>query len=122
MMMRTTGLFPLAAASAVFGTLIAGAAQADVAAAKAAVDAAKADGIVGEQADGYLGFVKAGDAAVKAAVAEINAGRAQVYAQAAAKNGVTPEAAGGAAFQSVVMGKLKPGEFYRPAGGGWVKK
>ena len=53
---------------------------------------------------------------------KINAGRAQVYAQAAAKNGVTPEAAGAAAFQSVVMGKLKPGEYYKPAGGGWVKK
>lgn len=122
MTMRTTGLFPLAATAAVVGTLIAGAAHADVAAAKAAVDAAKADGIVGEQADGYLGFVKAGDAAIKAAVAEINAGRAQVYAQAAAKNGVTPEAAGAAAFQSVVMARLKPGEFYKPAGGGWVRK
>ena len=122
MMMRTTGLFPIAATAAVVGTLIAGAAHADVAAAKAAVDRAKADGVVGEQADGYLGFVKPGDAALKAAVAEINAGRTQVYAQAAAKNGVTAEAAGAAAFQSVVMAKLKAGEFYKPAGGGWVRK
>lgn len=119
-MMRTHTLFP--SVVAVVGVMIAGAAHADVAAAKATVDAAKLDGVVGEQSDGYLGFVKAGSDAIKGAVAEINAGRAQVYAQAAAKNGVTPEAAGAAAFQSVVMGKLKPGEFYKPAGGGWVRK
>ncbi len=119
-MMRTHTLFP--AIAAVVGVMIAGAAHADIAAAKATVDAAKLDGVVGEQSDGYLGFVKTGSDAIKSAVAEINAGRAQVYAQAAAKNGVTPEAAGAAAFQSVVMGKLKPGEFYKPAGGGWVRK
>ena len=119
-MMRNQVLFPVVAA--VIGTMIAGSAQADVAASKAAVDAAKAGGMVGEQADGFLGFVKPGDAATQAAVSEINAGRAEVYQQAAGKNGVTPAAAGAAAFQSVVMGKLKTGEFYKPAGGGWVRK
>ncbi|WP_369695967.1 DUF1318 domain-containing protein [Phenylobacterium aquaticum] len=122
MMMRANGWLPTAA-TVVAGTLIAGAAHADIAAAKLAVDAAKAEGVVGEQADGYLGFVTGGaDAAVKAAVAEINAGRSQVYAQAAAKNNVTPEAAAAAAFNSVISAKLKPGEFYRPVGGGWVRK
>ena len=52
--MRNSNIFAVAA---IVGTLIAGAAPADIAAAKAAVDAAKADGIVGEQADGTLGFV-----------------------------------------------------------------
>jgi hypothetical protein len=90
---------------------------------KSAVDAAKAAGVVGEQADGYLGFVKpTNDTALKGAVAEINAGRADLYRQAAAKNGVTPEAAGASAFNTIVQAKLKPGEFYKPAGGGWVKK
>jgi hypothetical protein len=118
-------LFPVAAPvlAVVAGTLIAGAAHADVAAARAVVDAAKAAGVVGEQADGFLGFVKgSADGETTDAVNEINAGRRQVYAQAAAKNGVTPEAAGAAAFQSVILGKVKPGEFYRPAGGGWVRK
>lgn len=114
--------FNIFATAAVVGTLIAGAAHADVAAAKAAVDAAKADGIVGEQADGTLGFVKSGDPGLRAAVAEINAGRLEVYRQAAAKNGVTVEAAGAAAFQSVILSKIKIGEFYKPAGGGWVRK
>src|SRR3982751_887767 len=72
------------------------------AAAKATVDRAKSAGIVGEQADGFLGFVTgAADPAIKAAVAEINAGRAQVYREAAAKTGTTAEAAGGSAFTTI---------------------
>jgi len=91
--------------------------------AKARVDSAKAAGVVGEQADGFLGFVTgAADPSLKAAVAEINAGRAELYREAAAKNGVSPDAAGAAAFNSVVKAKLRPGEFYKPIGGGWVKK
>ncbi|MDZ4375876.1 MAG: DUF1318 domain-containing protein, partial [Phenylobacterium sp.] len=74
-------------------------AVAQTANAKAVVDAAKASGVVGEQADGFLGFVKpASDPAVQAAVAEINSGRAQLYREAAAKNGVTPAAAGASAY------------------------
>lgn len=99
------------------------AAVAQSAAAKAAVDSAKSAGIVGEQADGFLGFVTgAADPAVKAAVAEINAGRADLYRQAGAKNGVSPEAAGASAFNTVIKEKLRPGDYYRPNGGGWVRK
>jgi uncharacterized protein len=95
---------------------------AQTAAAKAAVDAAKAAGIVGEQADGFLGFVKPGDAAQQAAVAEINAGRAQLYREAAAKNGVSAQAAGASAYTNVVQARIKPGEYFKPAGGGWTRK
>lgn len=91
--------------------------------AKSAVDAAKAQGLVGEQADGFLGFVKASaDPALKAAVDEINQGRAALYRQAAAKNGVSVEAAGASAYTTVVQARIKPGEYYKPAGGGWVQK
>jgi hypothetical protein len=90
---------------------------------KAAVDAAKAQGIVGEQADGFLGFVKpSSDPALKAAVDDINQGRAALYRQAAAKNGVSVEVAGASAYTQVVQAKLKPGEYYKPNGGGWVRK
>ena len=44
----------------------AGAALAQTAAAKAAVDAGKVAGTVGEQADGFLGIVAGGDAALRA--------------------------------------------------------
>jgi uncharacterized protein YdbL (DUF1318 family) len=117
--MQSRHLLSLAAAAA----LITPAAAFAQAAAKATVDSAKAAGIVGEQADGLLGLVTGqADPAVKAAVAEINAGRLALYRQAAATNGVTPEAAGASAFQGTVMGLLKPGQFYKPAGGGWMKK
>lgn len=111
-------------AGAIGALALAGSALADTAQSKALVDAGKARGVVGEKSDGFLGFVAAdnADAALRAAVAEINAGRAQVYREAAAKNGVTPEAAGAAAFQQVVRTRLSPGEYYQNASGGWVRK
>ena len=99
------------------------AAVAQSAGAKAAVDAAKAAGVVGEQSDGFLGFVTGGaDPAVRAAVAEINAGRASVYQQAAAKTGATPAAAGASAFVTAIQPRIQPGQYYKPNGGGWVRK
>jgi uncharacterized protein YdbL (DUF1318 family) len=109
------------AALAVLAT--AGAAFAQTAEAKAKVDAAKAAGVVGEQSDGMLGLVTGdADAATKSAVAEINNGRTAVYREAASHNGVSVEAAGAATFETVIKGKLKPGEFYKPQGSGWVRK
>ena len=113
----------LSIAAAVMAALALAPAAAVAMDAKGAVDAAKAAGVVGEQADGFLGFVKpSADTALKAAVDEINSGRAALYRQAAAKNGVSVEAAGASAFSTVVQAKLKPGEFYKPNGGGWVRK
>ncbi|MBX3485033.1 YdbL family protein [Phenylobacterium sp.] len=113
----------LSIAAAVLAALAVAPAAAVAMDAKSAVDAAKAEGVVGEQADGLLGFVKpSSDTALKAAVDEINEGRMALYRQAAAKNGVPVEAAGAAAYTSVVQANLKPGQYYKPAGGGWVKK
>ena len=110
------------AAGTVAALSISGAVMAQ-SAAKAMVDAAKAVCTVGEQADGFLGFVKpTSDSELKAAVAEINAGRAQLYADVAAKNGVSPAVAGASAYTQVVQIKLKPGECYQPTGGAWTKK
>jgi uncharacterized protein YdbL (DUF1318 family) len=99
------------------------AAVAQSAQAKATVDAAKAAGVVGEQSDGFLGFVTgAADPAVRAAVAEINAGRSAVYQQAAAKSGASAAAAGASAFTTTILPRVAPGQYYKPNGGGWVKK
>jgi uncharacterized protein YdbL (DUF1318 family) len=107
-------LFALAASTPAF---------AQAANAKTLVDAAKAQGTVGEQADGFLGWVKpSSDPALQAAVKEINDGRAALYREAAQRNGVTVEAAGAATYTQVVQSKLKPGEFYKPANGAWTKK
>lgn len=100
----------------------AGAGRADLASAKATVTVAKEQGTVGEQADGYLGFVKGGvDSATHDAVSEINAGRAQVYRETAQKSGVTPEAAAEAAAKLIIE-RLPPGQYYRPLGGSWTRK
>jgi hypothetical protein len=102
--------------------LAAPAAYADIATSKAMVDAAKKQGTVGEQADGFLGFVKpSNDDALKAAVAEINAGRAQLYAQAATQNRVDASAAGASAFEQL-FGKIPAGQYYRTPDGTWKRK
>ena len=89
---------------------------------KATVDAAKAAGTVGEQADGYLGFVTgSADGATTAAVNAINAGRADVYAQTAAKSGTTREAAGQATGVQLIA-RTPGGQFIKPLGGSWSRK
>jgi uncharacterized protein YdbL (DUF1318 family) len=114
-------LFLAAAGTALLpATTISASAQSD--AAKALVDAAKARGAVGEQADGFLGFVMpAADPALAAAAAEINAGRAQVYRETAARTGVTPDAAGQATAQQL-FARLPAGQYFKPLNGAWVRK
>jgi len=95
---------------------------ADLAADKATVDAAKAAGTVGEQGDGYLGFVSgSAPANVTAAVNAINSGRSQVYAQTAGKSGVTAEAAGQATGAQLIA-QTPPGQYFKALGGNWTKK
>lgn len=88
---------------------------------KAAVDAGKANGQVGEQADGYLGVVKGSDPALAASVSAINQGRAQLYASIAAKTGVSVADAGAAAGGQLVS-KVPAGQYYKTAAGGWAVK
>jgi len=128
--MKKTHMFKAVLAATLIGTsviatsaMIAAPAFADVAASKAAVDAAKAQGIVGEANTGFLAFVSgSGDASLKAAMDEINAGRRDVYGQAAAKNGVSIEAAAGSAYTNIIMPKVQSGEYYQDANGAWVRK
>jgi uncharacterized protein len=97
-------------------------ALADTASAKAIVDAAKAQGVVGEQGDGFLGLVTgSADSNVAAAVAEINSGRAAVYKDTAVKSGVTPAAAGQAAAR-LIFERIPSGQYYKPVGAGWTRK
>jgi len=119
MRLRKTALAAIGAAFLLAGAP--GAVLAQTAADKAAVDAAKAQGVVGEQGDGFLGIVGSGDAAVTAAVAHINQGRAQAYAGIAAKTGVSVAQAGEATAEQLIA-KLPPGAYYKPLGGGWTRK
>lgn len=96
-------------------------AHAQTAAAKSAVDAGKAQGQVGEQADGYLGLVSGEGGALRAAMAEINAGRAAAYRDAAGKTGVTPAAAGEATARQL-QARTPSGQYVRSAAGSWTRK
>jgi uncharacterized protein YdbL (DUF1318 family) len=110
------------ALTAVLALAGAGMAHAQSPAAKATVDAAKASGEVGEQADGYLGLVSSdAPAAVRAAVTEINTGRAAAFKEAAAKAGTSVEAAG-AAVGKQLFDRLPAGQYYRTADGRWARK
>ena len=103
-------------------SLGAGTVSAQSPAAKATVDAAKAQGIVGEQGDGFLGLVTgSADPAVQAAVAEINAGRARTYRDIAAKTGVTEATAAEATAQQLIS-RLPAGAYDKPLGGSWTRK
>jgi uncharacterized protein len=89
---------------------------------KSAVDAAKAAGSVGEQGDGYLGFVTPStDPMLAAAVAAINAGRKQVYQEIAMKTNVSEQAAGEATAQQLFT-RLPAGQYFRPLNGNWTRK
>jgi uncharacterized protein YdbL (DUF1318 family) len=88
---------------------------------KATVDAAKAQGVVGEQADGYLGIVKGSDPAVASAVSAINQGRAKLYASIAAKTGVSVQDAASATGVQL-LAKTPPGQYFKTAAGGWARK
>ncbi|HYE41848.1 MAG TPA: YdbL family protein [Caulobacteraceae bacterium] len=112
-----------AGAAALVALSLAGAAHAQSASSKAAVDAAKDRGVVGEQADGFVGFVTdTDDAALKAAVAEMNAARAAYYRQLAAQRNVPVEAVGAATATQLLNTKVTAGEYYRTADGAWKRK
>ncbi len=121
-MFRTSTLALAAGALALSAGAVAIAPAWAQASAKAQVDAAKARGVVGEQADGFLGFVSGGgDPALQAAVREINEGRARVYREAAQRTGASEAAAGQSAAQQI-QDRLPAGQYYRPLNGGWTRK
>jgi hypothetical protein len=67
------------------------------------LDAARQQGLVGEQSDGYVGAVSASPSAdVKALVAEVNAKRRAAYADIAKKNGTAPDAVAALSAQKLI--------------------
>ena len=122
MTMTFRKLFVIAAAVAALGVAATGA-FAQSAEQKAMVDRAKAEGIVGEQADGYLGFrVSSSDPALNEAVQVINAGRRQAYARSAAEAGTTTAVAGAVMFENQLLPRIPSGQWYRTNDGRWVQR
>lgn len=93
------------------------------AAASAAIESAKASCVVGEQADGYLGFANEGGASedVKREVRSINQQRKAAYEKLAAKNGVTVDQAAAVTAETLIN-KAPAGHCYRDQNGAWQKK
>ena len=90
---------------------------------KALIDSAKSEGVVGEQADGYLGFhTPSSDTALQAAVTTTNAARRSVYAASAAQAGTTADVAGARMFETQLLPRVSSGQWYRNASGQWVRR
>ena len=116
-------LFVVAAAVAALGVAAAGAAFAQTAQQKAMIDAAKAQGTVGEQSDGYLGFRQAStDPALTQAVTVTNNARREAYARSGQSAGTTADVAAARAFVTIVLPRISSGEWYRNDQGQWVQR
>ena len=114
--------FVVGAAIAAIG-VAAGAAFAQTNEQKALIDTAKSQGVVGEQADGYLGFrTPSSDGALQAAVSATNSGRRAVYARSAAEAGTTADVAGARMFESQLFARVTSGQWYRTQQGQWVQR
>ena len=98
-------------------------AVAQTSAQKAQIDAAKAAGVVGEQADGFLGFrTPSSDAGLPSAVSTTNSARRSAYASSAAQAGTTADVAGARMFEGQLLARIPAGQWYRTASGQWVQK
>ncbi len=113
--------FVLGAAVVALG-VAAGAALAQTPAQKSLIDAAKAEGVVGEQADGYLGIRTTAAPELRSAITVTNNARRQVYAASAADVGTSTEVAAARMFESQLLPRISTGQWYRNASGQWVQR
>ncbi|NBR32287.1 MAG: DUF1318 domain-containing protein [Sphingomonadaceae bacterium] len=86
------------------------------------VSAAMADGRVGEQADGYLGFRDAPSEALRAEVDAINIKRRAAYTQLAGQRGVTVKDVGVTVGCETLKSRVSTGRTYLLADGIWRVK
>lgn len=115
-MTRTSSLFlALAGFALALGTTSAALAQ------DAEVDGALSSGIVGEQADGYLGFARPPSSTIKAKVDAINIKRREAYTKVAQTKNVPIEAFAASIGCSTLSG-LRSGRSYSVAKGVWATK
>ena len=86
------------------------------------LDEAKAQGLVGERVDGYVGIVVSNPSTeVRELVTKTNAGRRQVYEDLAKRNNITVEAVGIVSAEKL-RDQARPGEYIQSSSGQWQKK
>ena len=83
---------------------------------------AKADGLIGEKTDGYVGFVVGNiPSDVRALVNDVNRQRKARYQQVAAQNNLTLQQVTTRAFERATT-NTKPGHYLQAGNGNWRKK
>jgi hypothetical protein len=83
------------------------------------LDEARAKGLLGEQANGYVGIVGASTPELSSLAAEVNARRKAHYGEIAARNGTPVEAVAALAGKKLVEG-APSGQFVK-TNGGWTQ-
>lgn len=84
-----------------------------------AYQSARESGLVGEKADGYLGFVSAPSPAIKALVEDINIKRKAAYSKEALANGATVEEMALRNGCRLIAERTVAGEKYQTPSGQW---
>ena len=84
------------------------------------LEAAKRQGLVGEQPDGYLGAVRQSAEAADL-VRSVNAQRRQSYQDLAKRNGVSADSVAALAGRKLID-RTAPGEYVKDASGRWVQR
>lgn len=82
----------------------------------------RATGLVGEQADGYLGLVGSAPANVRAQMDSINITRRQYYTDLAQRRGARIEEVAAATACEILASRVLPGQYYRLPGEGWTQR
>jgi uncharacterized protein YdbL (DUF1318 family) len=82
----------------------------------------RASGQAGEQADGYLGIVGSGSAALRAQVDAVNIKRRAYYTELAGKRGAKIEEVGATTACELFRSKVGPGQYYRLPDGVWRQR
>lgn len=81
---------------------------------------ARAQGLVGEKADGYIAAVTP-TAEANAVVSDVNARRKAEYERISKENGQPVSIVGKVASETIIKG-LPSGSYYQSASGAWQKK
>ena len=101
---------------------VAGGATIAAAQESAVVASARAGGLVGEQADGYLGVVGSVDSSLRAQVDAINIKRRAFYTELASKRGAKIEEVAATTACEIFASKVQAGQYYRLSDGVWRQR
>ena len=82
----------------------------------------RATGVVGEQADGYLGLAGSASADIRAQVDAVNIQRRAAYTRLASQRGATIEEVAAATACTLLSTRVGPGQYYRLTDGVWRRR